>query len=361
MAAADVQQPPAEAAPALPDYLTTPNATLGDKEANWRYGKAPDYSKTRKVWEDTKVMNHTAGSLPQLVENLVKNWEVEASFKLDLKDWRTIDHEKYTFAINGGPPQSGEYMLQVGTYNAILNENEFYSPANSDLASSHKTFKRMMPTFAWEVLEVYSGPPTVSFKWRHWGTMKNDYVGFNNKGEKVTAKAHGGPIEITGVTVATVNDKVQLQSVDTYFDPMTMFKQIAPEGIVNLEPVPKGSKISPDDALDMSMADLKLAAEGGQEGKPDSTKGHERGATNTGYADVRVNKDLKDNRPDVVGRSAEEVHPHPKDMESQWKPGPGQAVVAAADSEETKLTHEEMSKSLGADVHAECPFMAAQK
>jgi hypothetical protein len=30
-----------------------------------------------------------------------------------------------------------------------------------------------------EVLEVYSGPPTVSFRWRHWGTMKNDYVGFD--------------------------------------------------------------------------------------------------------------------------------------------------------------------------------------
>lgn len=57
MAAANVQQPPAEAAPALPDYLTTPNATLGDKDANWRYGKAPDYSKTRKVWEDCKCVS----------------------------------------------------------------------------------------------------------------------------------------------------------------------------------------------------------------------------------------------------------------------------------------------------------------
>jgi len=109
----------------------------------------------------------------------VKNWEVEASFKPRLQDWRTIDHENYTFAINGGPPQSAEHMLKVGTYNAIIAPNQYYSPANSDFASSHKTFKRMMPTFAWEVTEVYSGPPQVSFKWRHWGVMKNDYVGFN--------------------------------------------------------------------------------------------------------------------------------------------------------------------------------------
>jgi len=124
-------------------------------------------------------MNHAAGSLPELVENLVKNWEIEASFKLRLEDWRTIDHENYSFAMNGGQPQTGEHMLKVGTYNAIIPSNEYYSPEHLDFTASHKTFKRMMPTFAWEVMEVYSGPPKVAFKWRHWGEMKNDYVGFN--------------------------------------------------------------------------------------------------------------------------------------------------------------------------------------
>jgi hypothetical protein len=124
-------------------------------------------------------MSHEANSLPQLVENLVKNWEVEASFKPNLDDWRTVDRENYSFAINGGAPQTAEHMLEQGTYNAIIAPNEYYSPEYSDFASSHKTFKRMMPNFAWEVLEVYSGPPTVSFRWRHWGVMKNDYVGFN--------------------------------------------------------------------------------------------------------------------------------------------------------------------------------------
>lgn len=70
-------------------------------------------------------------------------------------------------------------MLKVGTYNAIITPNQYYSPENSDFSSSHKTFKRMMPHFAWEVLEVYSGPPQVAFRWRHWGQMKSDYVGFN--------------------------------------------------------------------------------------------------------------------------------------------------------------------------------------
>lgn len=70
-------------------------------------------------------------------------------------------------------------MLQVGTYNALIPANQYYDPEKLDFSLSHKTFKRMMPTFAWEVLEVYSGPPTVAFKWRHWGEMVNDYVGRN--------------------------------------------------------------------------------------------------------------------------------------------------------------------------------------
>lgn len=56
MAAADVQQMPVQepAPPALPDYLTDPDAVLKDTEVKWRYGKAPDYSKTRKVFSESQ-------------------------------------------------------------------------------------------------------------------------------------------------------------------------------------------------------------------------------------------------------------------------------------------------------------------
>ncbi|KAG9245553.1 hypothetical protein BJ878DRAFT_533829 [Calycina marina] len=219
--------------PGLPDYVLDPNAVLKDTTAVWRYQRPPDYTNTRRVYNHTKSKHHEAASLPDLVENLVKNWEIEASFKTSIKDWRTIDQSNYTFSVNGGPAQTGEHMLKVGTYNATITSNEYYSPENSDFAASHKTFKRMMPTFAWEVLEVYSGPPVVSFKWRHWGTMVKDYVSLNNKGEKVTAKAHGGQIDIQGVITAKVNDKLQLQSVEVWFDPLEMFRQIAPGGVVN--------------------------------------------------------------------------------------------------------------------------------
>jgi len=70
----------------------------------------------------------------------------------------------------------------------------------------------------------------------------------HSKGEKVTAKAHGGPIEIFGTTVAKVDDKVRLQAVDTYMDSLSMFRQIAPYGIVNKEPMNK--KADKAEALD---------------------------------------------------------------------------------------------------------------
>jgi hypothetical protein len=40
------------ATPALPDYLASPNAVFGDEGVQWRYGRAPDYTKTRKVWAE---------------------------------------------------------------------------------------------------------------------------------------------------------------------------------------------------------------------------------------------------------------------------------------------------------------------
>jgi hypothetical protein len=54
----------------------------------------------------------------------------------------------------------------MGTYNALIGDTELYKASESDFSDSHKLFKRAMGTFSWEVLEVYSGPPTVAFKWR---------------------------------------------------------------------------------------------------------------------------------------------------------------------------------------------------
>ena len=59
----------------------------------------------------------------------------------------------------------------------------------------------------------------------------------HRKGEKVTVKAHGGPIDIQGISIATVDDQARIQKVETWFDPLEMFRQIAPDGIVTREKI----------------------------------------------------------------------------------------------------------------------------
>lgn len=53
MASADVEKPQ-EPASSVPDYLASPNAILADQDVEWRYGHAPDYSKTRAEWEKSE-------------------------------------------------------------------------------------------------------------------------------------------------------------------------------------------------------------------------------------------------------------------------------------------------------------------
>lgn len=86
----------------------------------------------------------------------------------------------------------------------------------------------------------------------------------HSKGEKVTAKAHGGPIEVYGITVAEVDDKVRLQAIDTWMDPLSMFRQIAPHGVVNKEIMNR--KVDRSEALDTSPDNdgIKIAQEHNQ-------------------------------------------------------------------------------------------------
>jgi hypothetical protein len=46
-------------ADALPDYVLDPNAVLNDKDAAWRHGGPPDYSKTREFYEESTHPQHS--------------------------------------------------------------------------------------------------------------------------------------------------------------------------------------------------------------------------------------------------------------------------------------------------------------
>ncbi|RPA77053.1 hypothetical protein BJ508DRAFT_187873, partial [Ascobolus immersus RN42] len=219
-----------EAPPTLPDFLLDPNVVLKD-DAKWRYKRAPDYSLTTTTFEKTKSTSWEKNptSLEFLVQNLVKNWEKEASYKVDPKEWRTISQDSYSFHLNGGPGMSADDMLHLGTYNALIGEKGVkgvYETSAMDFNTSHKLFKGAMKTFNWEVLEVLGAPPKVSIKWRHWGVMSGNYRAKLNSGRSVIARAHGKMIEVFGITVAEVDDQFRIKFLETFWEPDQMFRQL---------------------------------------------------------------------------------------------------------------------------------------
>lgn len=52
----------------------------------------------------------------------------------------------------------------------------------------------------------------------------------------MTVKAHGGTIDIEGIIIAKVNDKLEIESIEVWFDPMEMFRQIAKNGDAVITP-----------------------------------------------------------------------------------------------------------------------------
>ncbi len=56
----------------------------------------------------------------------MKTWEMEASHKPDLTQWRTIEHGNYSIQANGGEKLDGEDAAKVGNYNALMADSKEY-------------------------------------------------------------------------------------------------------------------------------------------------------------------------------------------------------------------------------------------
>lgn len=93
--------------------------------------------------------------------------------------------------VTGKEGLPAEETLAVGSYNALLKsslpgEFQFYKAEEESFESSHEAFRSAFPRgFAWEVLSVYSGPPLITFKFRHWGFFEGPFKGHAHTGEKV--------------------------------------------------------------------------------------------------------------------------------------------------------------------------------
>mmetsp|Transcript_127977 Transcript_127977/g.410025 ORF Transcript_127977/g.410025 Transcript_127977/m.410025 type:complete len:210 (-) Transcript_127977:169-798(-) len=144
------------------DYVPLP-------DTRWRSGR-PNYSRVNRLYFQHRQHIHPEGSLESMVNKLVKNWEVESRHIADPKQWKTMDSDKFQGALNGGAPASAAVMAEIGTNNMLIGETHNYSASSLSFEESNRIFASTFADgFAWECTQVLSGPPTLSFKWRHFG------------------------------------------------------------------------------------------------------------------------------------------------------------------------------------------------
>lgn len=178
--------------------------------AEWRYQTPPDYTRSKENLAKESTCNHLEGTLEAIVQNLVRTFEMEVSFKSNPQQWLSVVSDKFRVSTNGGKEYTAADLSAQGTYNLFMADSQHYKASQESFESSAKIFHSTFPQgFPWEVLQVYSGPPNVTFKWRHWGHFQGAYKDFAPTGETV---------EIIGISVAQVTDDLKILSVEHYFD-----------------------------------------------------------------------------------------------------------------------------------------------
>ena len=80
------------------------------------------------------------GSIEEVVENLVKEWEMQASHIEDTDTWSTISKTKYTLRVNEGSVVDGKEAAKIGNYNTILKQCKHYQKCK--FKSEKKTMRQ---------------------------------------------------------------------------------------------------------------------------------------------------------------------------------------------------------------------------
>ena len=125
-----------------------------DKGVEWRDGNRPDYSMTNSFLEQEKQCNHAECSLNAIAYNLVRTFEMEASFKTNAKQWLSVVEGKFLMSTNGGKQYTAEAIVDRGTYNLFLENSEHYRADEETFDSSYNLFHNAFPTgFHWELVE----------------------------------------------------------------------------------------------------------------------------------------------------------------------------------------------------------------
>ncbi|XVF04375.1 hypothetical protein REPUB_Repub05bG0077100 [Reevesia pubescens] len=175
----------------------------------WRHGGPPTYDAVNQLFEEGRIKEWPEGSLEETVQNAIKSWEMELSHKVRLQDFKSINPEKFKLIVNDFDLLEFVFKRIMSCYKhgdsrkrrirrrrdskdwelqctVLPKEFQYYKADEESFESSHEVFRSAFPRgFAWEIISVYSGPPVIAFKFRHWGIFEGPYKGHVPTGEKV--------------------------------------------------------------------------------------------------------------------------------------------------------------------------------
>ncbi|CAM0880755.1 unnamed protein product [Alopecurus aequalis] len=140
---------------------------------------------------------------------------MEMVHKVRPEDQKSVNHKNYSMSNNGMKPLTWKDTTAIGGYNAFLAttlppEHRIYDPARETAESGMSTFLTAFPRgFAIEVIEVYSGPPRIAFKFRHWGYMEGAFKGH---------PPHGQRVEFFGVCTFHVDEEMRVEEVELFYE-----------------------------------------------------------------------------------------------------------------------------------------------
>ncbi|KAI3460502.1 hypothetical protein Pfo_017165 [Paulownia fortunei] len=135
---------------------------------------------------------------------------MEVVHKANTDDYKTLDAKKF---ILGKRYFTLEEVEKVGGQTSLPAPLRLYNPDEEPFSSSQMALTTTFPRgFALEILQVYSGPPVIVYKFRHWGYMEGPFKGHAPTGELV---------EFFGTAICELDEHSRIVKVQFFCDGRT--------------------------------------------------------------------------------------------------------------------------------------------